>query len=357
MLGIKYIKFDSTTYVVHYKNGKVARQGRGLSFFYYAPNSSIAAVPVGTNDAQFIFTEPTLDFQTVTIQGQIIFKVEEPARLAELLDFNVNAKGEYKKRDFEKPAQRLVGEAQTQTASFVQSMTLKNALCSSKAIEERIIEGLKDSRAVVMMGVVPLGVNVLAIKATPEMERALEAETREALQQEADLAIYERRNFAVEQERRIRESEMNTEISVEEKKKQIAEKKMETEVLEEQNRRRIRQMKVEADVAVEKLREELIAVRAENERKDADVKGYVLEATLKPYKGMDWKTLMAIGGSAMDPALNIALAFRELAENADKIGNLNITPELLETLLKNHEHGKPPAEISQSRESREQKKK
>jgi hypothetical protein len=344
MFGIKYIKFDSTTYVVHFKNGKAARQGRGLSFFYYAPNSSIAAVPVGTNDVQFIFNEPTLDFQTVTIQGQIIFKVEEPGRLAELLDFTVDSKGEYKKRDHEKPAQRLVGEAQTQTASLMQSMTLKDALRSSKAIEERIMEGLKSSRAVVMMGIVPLAVNVLEIKATPEMGRALEAQTREALQQEADLAVYERRNFAVEQERRIRESEMNTEISVEEKKKQLAEKKMETEVLEEQNGRRIRQMKVEADVAVEKLREELVAVRAENERKDADVKGYVLDATLKPYKGMDWKTLMAIGSHGMDPALNIALAFRELAENADKIGSLNITPELLETLLKDKEPGKSPGE-------------
>ena len=52
------------------------------------------------------------------------------------------------------------------------------------------------------------------------MERALETETREKLQQEADQAIYLRRNFAVEQERKIKESELNTEIAVEEKKKQ-----------------------------------------------------------------------------------------------------------------------------------------
>jgi len=34
-----------------------------------------------------------------------------------------------------------------------------------------------------------------------------------------------------------------------------------------------------------------------------------------------------------DPKFNIALAFRELAENAEKIGNLNITPNLLDSLL------------------------
>jgi len=44
--------------------------------------------------------------------------------------------------------------------------------------------------------------------------------------------------------------------------------------------------------------------------------------------------LMAAGGGG-DPKLNIALAFRELAENATKIGELNISPDLLASLAKN----------------------
>ena len=35
-----------------------------------------------------------------------------------------------------------------------------------------------------------------------------------------------------------------------------------------------------------------------------------------------------------DLKFNISLAFRELAENAGKIGNLNISPDLLDSLLK-----------------------
>ena len=46
MFGIKHIKFDSMTYVLHFKNGNIKREGRGLSFFYFAPNSSIAAIPM-----------------------------------------------------------------------------------------------------------------------------------------------------------------------------------------------------------------------------------------------------------------------------------------------------------------------
>jgi hypothetical protein len=54
---------------------------------------------------------------------------------------------------------------------------------------------------------------------------------------------------------------------------------------------------------------------------------------LEPLKSIDWKVLLAAGGGA-DPKLNIALAFRELAENAQKIGELNISPDLLSSLLK-----------------------
>jgi hypothetical protein len=53
---------------------------------------------------------------------------------------------------------------------------------------------------------------------------------------------------------------------------------------------------------------------------------------LKPYKDVDWKILTALNNNT-DPRFNISLAFRELAENAAKIGTLNISPELLDNLL------------------------
>jgi len=48
---------------------------------------------------------------------------------------------------------------------------------------------------------------------------------------------------------------------------------------------------------------------------------------------MDWKTLMAINPQSSNPKQNIALAFRELAENAQNINTLNITPNLLDSLI------------------------
>ena len=333
MFGIKYIKFDSMTHVIHYKNGKIVKEGQGLSFFYTSYNSSIVAIPMGSNDLQFIFNESTGDFQKITIQGQITYKINEAKKLAELLDFTVDSNGHYKKEDGEKLKQRLINEAQTATSSYIQSLQLKDAIVKAKNIEKKIQEGLRISEAVLLLGVEILAVNVVAVKPSPEMSKALETTTREALQQEADEAIYQRRNFAVEQEQKIKESQLNTEIAVEEKQKQIAEKKNESQVLKAENDRKLREMKVEADISVEEQNKNLIKIKLENEKKQADAEKYRLEATLKPYKEMDWKTLLAINPQGGSPKLNIALAFRELAENAKNINNLNITPNLLDSLI------------------------
>ncbi|MBL7854981.1 MAG: membrane protease subunit, stomatin/prohibitin [Cyclobacteriaceae bacterium] len=332
MFGIKHIKFDSMTFVLHYTGGKLKREGRGLSFFYFSPTSSIVAIPMGSNDLPFVFNETTNDHQTVSIQGQISYKIGNPKTLADVLDFTVDDSGLYKRNDIEKLNQRIINEAQTSTASYIHEIKLKDAIRSAKAVEARIQDGLKNSQAIALLGIEILGANILAVQATPEMTRALETETREKLQQEADQAIYERRNFAVEQERKIKESELNTEIAVEEKQKQIAEKKMQTSVQKAQNERKLREMKIEADIAIENQRKQLIEQKAANDKKQADTEGYVIEATLKPYREMDWKTLTALSNNP-DPRFNISLAFRQLAENADKIGSLNISPDLLDSIL------------------------
>ncbi len=340
MFGIRYIKFNSMTHVIHYKKGRVRKQGKGLSFYYYAPDSSIVAIPVGSKDVQFIFNNSTVDFQQVSIQGQITYRIDDPARIGELLDFTVGDNGAYMSDDPGKLDARLVNEAQTATSAFIQGLALVDVLRKAKEIEDEITRGLAGSPAITLLGVVPIRVNVIAVKPTPEMGKALETTTREELQKEADLAIYKRRQFAVEQEKTIKESELNIEIAVEQKKKQIAEKRMETEVLEEENRKHIREIKIDADIAIEEQKKRLIEMQAENGKREADAHGYAIKAAIEPYKGLDWKTILALVQGGSDPRNNLAIAFRELAEKADKISNLTITPDLLSNLVQTQPQAK-----------------
>src|SRR6185503_12905991 len=315
-LKFHFVKMPPTTYVLEYRNGVVRREGAGLSFFYFAPRTTIVAVPLASTDAPFAFTEVTADFQTVTLQGQMTYRVADPRKLAALLDYSADAAGEHRSDDPDKLTERLVHAAQIATRSVTQRMTLREVLVGGEAIGPKVLAQLRAADAVTGLGVEILDLVLLSLKATPEMAKALEAAAREALQRSADEAIYARRNAAVEQERRIKESELNTEIAVEEK------------------RRQIRETQMAADIAVEEQRASLIDRRVENDRKDADVRAYALAATLAPVRDVDWRTLMVATGG-VDAGKVIAMAFQELAGNAQKIGELNVTPDLLRTLVGN----------------------
>jgi regulator of protease activity HflC (stomatin/prohibitin superfamily) len=309
------MKAAPTTYVLHYKTGRVKREGQGLSFLYYRPTSTVVLVPAGSADVPFVFSDVTRDFQEVTVQGQLTYRVREPKKLAALLDFSVDGAGKYQSEDPTKLEDRLVHATQMLAQSVIGKLGLREALGASEALMREVGSGLREAESVTMLGLEPLAVSILSIRPTPEMARALEAEAREQLQREADESIYARRNAAVEQERIIKERELNTDLAVEAKKREIRERKM------------------AADIAIEEQRAGFIASKVENDKQDADARAYAIEATLKPLKDVDWKTLVAAAGGSSDPKMMIALAFRELAENATKIGQLNVSPDLLTSLL------------------------
>jgi len=316
MLGLRYAMTAPTTYVLHYQGGALKREGAGLSFLYFEPVSKLVEVPLESTDLPFVFNETTSDFQEVTLQGQLTYRIRDPKRLSALLDYSVNGLGEYVSEAPESLKERLVHAAQALTRGTIAKRGLREALGSLDEAAVELRKGLAKDEQVQMLGVEILAATLLSIKPTPEMAKALEAEARERLKGEADGAIYERRNAAVEAERTIKENELNTEIAVEEK------------------RRAIRERQMAADIAVEEARAALVEKKAANDQKLADSRGYALEAGLKPLRGMDWRTLMAVGANAGDPRMMIAAAFRELAENAQKVGELNVSPDLLKSLLK-----------------------
>jgi hypothetical protein len=317
MFGFRYIKVSPTTYLLQFSGGRVVREGTGLAFTYFAPWSTLSAVPVGSVDVPFIFSETTADFQTVTVQGHLTYRVKDPRRLATLLDFSLKPGGGYASDDPEKLSQRIAYAAQTTTRAEIQNRPLRNNLVEADTVAQRVLATLLNSPGLQALGVEVLNFSILAIKPVPETAKALEAEARERLLREADDAIYARRNNAVMQERVIRENELNTEVAVETKQREIEETRL------------------SGQIALELQRRQLVQTEAENSRMRADAQAYAVEATIRPLAQLDSKALQVLAASKADPRLMVALAFQEIAANAAKVGNLNISPELLDTLLQN----------------------
>src|SRR5437016_4804729 len=264
MFGFKFIKVQPTTYLLQYRHGKVAREGTGLSFFYYAPTSSLVAVPVASTDTPFIFQETSADFQTVTLQGQVTYRVSEPKRLAALLNYSLSPQGQtYASEDPEKLPERIIHVINVLARAELQKLALREAIRASDELVKAVKAGLVAADEITSLGLEVLGLSILAVKPTPETARALEAETREQLFREADEAVYARRNSAVEQERAIKENELNTEIAVENKKRTIRETQMEAERAVQEKQNLVRKEALEANIGLEDRRKNLVALRSE----------------------------------------------------------------------------------------------
>lgn len=335
MLGIQYIKAGPTQYIIHFRNGKIRRAGTGLAFFYYQPPSSIVVVPVGSVDAPFIFNEMTADFQPVTVQGQLTYRINNPELVASLLNYTVEKSVDlYVSEDPDKLPQRLINLAQVLVRAEVLARSLQEAILNADAISFSVLAKFKDHEMLEAWGVEVLNFAILEIRPTPEIAKALEADSREALLRASDEAIYERRNAAVEQERRIKENELNTEIAVEEKQRQIRETKAGADLAVEKRQQEVREAKLRGQITLEEERERLVAAQAENIRVLAEAKAYDMEAALRPLQALDEATLQLLAVQSADPRRMVAMALKELGENAGKIGQLTITPELMAALMR-----------------------
>ena len=334
MFGVRFIKVQPTTYLLQYKEGRIKRQGVGLSFYYYAPTTSLVAVPIASNDAPFMFAETTADFQEVSLQGQVTYRVADPVKVSTLLNFTLDPSGyRHVSDDPDKLPERVVNLVRVLARKQIEQLPMRQALRASDRIVTNLRTDLAASPEMVALGLEIIGLSILAIKPTPESARALEAGARESLLKEADEALYARRNASIEQERAIKENELATDLAVELKKRQIRDAEIDTErsVLEKRNA--LKATELEARITLEGRNKDLVAVSNENQRAEAETRAFGLSAVMRAFAGVEPSTVQALASVGMKPEQLIAVAFREMAERADKIGELNLSPDLLRELL------------------------
>ncbi|MDR1826800.1 MAG: SPFH domain-containing protein [Methylobacteriaceae bacterium] len=365
MFGFRYIKASPTTWISHMKNGRVVRHGPGLAFHYYAPYSSLIAVPMESRVVPFAFHALTADFQTVTVQGALSYRIADPEKIASMLDFSISPSSmpgfsercdqngekqrgvrfyEYQSDDPANLRGRIEAIVEVLVNQAVNVEPLTRAVAATEAIASIIDDQLQQHSELTALGLEILSFSLTAIRPTPETARALEAESREQILLKADEAIYARRNASVANERAIKESELDTEIALELKQRSIRESKLETEVMAARKHAQVEAEKMEQIIALEDRRQELVTLETENSRKSseehikqmkaqAEIDVYRLQATFAAFAGLDANVVQALALSGMDPAQLMARAFDHLAENADKIGQFNIGPDLLDSLL------------------------
>ena len=173
-------------------------------------------------------------------------------------------------------------------------------------LRHQLDAALAADRGLSEIGIAVTAVRLTTLAPSSELERALQTPTFEALQQKADEATFERRALAVEKERAIAENELAN-------RTELARREMTLITQEAENARNratglADAQQVEASAQAERIR------TVESARTETQ------QARMMIYRDLP-------------PAVMLGLAAPELAGKLDTIEHLNVTPDLLATVL------------------------
>ena len=304
---------------MHYKGGELTRSGRGLAYWFFPLSASVAKVPMEDREQPFVVNGRSSDFQELTVQGGLGFRVSAPERLVDRVDFSVDLDtGHWNKTPLDQLS-GLIGALTKQiVCEYLERAPLRELLGEGiEPLRARLGAGLAEDPTLSALGIELSSVRVSSLAPTAELERALQAPMRESIQQQSDEATFQRRAMAVEKERAIQENELHNRIEIARREEQLIAQQGQNELKRIQEEAEAK--RVEAEAAAKRR---TLGSRAEAEGIRA-VEGAKVEAELARmdiYRELPTHVM-------------IGLAAQELAGNLTRIDHLNLSPDALGPLL------------------------
>lgn len=310
------LRSEASNHVIRYRNGKIRQSGRGLVFWFRPEAASIAELPMDDREMSLFVKGRSQDFQAVAIQGTLSWHVVDPELLAARVDFSLGLlTGGYKSEPIQRIETRLAGLVNQAALQYLAQAPVRELLdAGPEPLRNQLEAVLATDPALGEIGIGVTAIRLTNLAPSSELERALQTPTFEALQQKADQATFERRALAVEKERAIAENELAN-------KTELARREMLLITQEAENARSRATGQAEAlqvDAAAEAGRIRTV----ESAKAEAE------QARMTIYRDLP-------------PSVMLGLAARELAGKLETIEHLNVTPDLLATVLGEFRRGAP----------------
>ncbi|MEV4845277.1 SPFH domain-containing protein [Micromonospora matsumotoense] len=350
-LFLRHLRGTPTNWVRLHVDGRVRREGTGQSFWYRPLTAVLSEVPVDDRELPLLFHARTGDFADITVQATVTYRVADPTLAAARLDFSIDPRtGKARSRPLDQVATLLAELAQQPALDLLARVPLAEALTTIAPIREAVSAALDTEPRLADIGVAVVSARVVAVRPEPELERALQTPTREAVQVQADRATYARRAQAVEQERGIAENELQNKIELARREQQLVEQ-------HGANTRRRAELDAAAELATAhgKAEREQVANAAAAQRARVLATAEAEKERLLAAGAADKERVLALAkaetvravGAAeaeaeaaklatyatLPPGVLQALTVRELAGQLPPIGQLTVTPDLLADLL------------------------
>ena len=124
---------------------------------------------MGSADVPFIFNELSKDFQPLTVQGELTYRVHDPELVASLLNYTVDGtSARYLSDDPQKLPQRLINLLQVLVRDEVQRLPLREVIHASEAVASGVFTNMATSDALKALGVEIMALSIQGIRGVPE---------------------------------------------------------------------------------------------------------------------------------------------------------------------------------------------
>ena len=304
----RHLRGTPTSYIRHTRNGRVVHEGVAQSFWFRPLSAVLSEAPVDDRELPLLFHARTSDYQDVVVQATVTYRVAEPARATERIDFGIDPRtGKWRSTPLEQLASVLTELAQQHALELLARMKLVEAVVDAPPLlRDRIESGLAGDQRLADIGIAVVAVRVGAVRPEPDVEKALGTPAREVVQQEADRATFERRAVAVENERAIAENELHNQIEL---------ARREEELIAQRGQNEQRRVEDAAAAAAVEAR-----VQAETVRLVGEAEAAAEHARVSAY-------------AELQPPIMLGLVLKELAANLPEIQQLTLAPDLLSDAL------------------------
>ena len=318
-LFVRHLRANPTAHIRHLRKGQLVHDGAGQAFWFRPLNAALSEVPVDDREQPLLFHGRTVDFQDVTVQATITYRVVDPETAATRVDFGIDPEhGRWRATPLEQVGGLLTELAQQHALDLLARMTLPQALAEGMAaVRDRVATGLAADPRIADTGLGIVDVRVVAVRAEADIERALQTPMRQQVQQDADKATYERRALAVQRERAIAENELQNQIELARREEQLVEQKGQNDRKRAAEQAAAGRIQAEAQAGEQRL---LADAQADATRAVGTAEADAEAARIAAYRDLEAATMLG-------------LAVKELAGNLPHIGTLNLTPDLLTPLL------------------------
>jgi hypothetical protein len=164
--------------VIRFHAAKPRQRGRGLVFWFRPDIASIAELPLDDRETTIFVSGRSSDFRSIPVRGALVWRVAEPERLTERIDFTLSLTGGKHLGGRKSGSKRAFPVVKQATLDYLAAADVRALLDAGiEPLQRKVGEALATIPAITELGLEIVSTRLQNLTPGSERERALQTPT------------------------------------------------------------------------------------------------------------------------------------------------------------------------------------